>query len=119
MKTLFLILTFTTLISRAQINRDSLLIDNKRNIENIQMNFERSHDEFTTGAALCGAGLMLNIITLTGKQQKLFNQNEVDKLFFVGALIEITGLSFVVYSHSFINKASIKVHPTKLTYTFR
>lgn len=117
MKTIILILLFS--ISQAQTKCDSVLFENKATIENIQLNLEKSHDEFVLGTGLVAVGLWIRVMAVTGKEYHDMSEKNKKNCFLLASAFELTGICFVVYSHTYINKASLKVSPTKLTYTFK
>jgi hypothetical protein len=119
MKTLILILSLACFALRAQTPCDSLAIEYRANITNIQKNFVKSNQEFQVGCGLICAGLWVNMTAIIGKNQDFVSGEQYKQFMTFATVLQITGVAVVFYSHTFINRATIRVSASKITYTFK
>ncbi len=101
---------------KAQRN-DSLAVEYKLNINNSKRNFLASNAAFNQGCffVFCGLGIDL----LTNMNAYSLRPDQRNKFVIVGSVLQMVGVGMIFYSHSFVNKGTVKISPTKISYNFK
>src|SRR5690606_32789823 len=116
MKTKIIVALIALTVSvKAQV-KDTALVNLQNQVQNIKLNLMHCHDEYVVGVALHGTDLMVGIITLTGVQQKMFNNRQMYTGFLIQGVFHAVGATMQILSHRYLGKAAMNISPTSITF---